>query len=98
MLEELFFIIEDRKTNPKPESYTSSLFANGEDAILKKIGEEAMEVILAAKGQGNERLVEETADLFYHSLVLLSFRGLKLDDIEVELARRHMVRNVKVDK
>ena len=89
MLHELFHIIETRKTAAPESSYTARLFADGEDAILKKIGEEAMEVILAAKGQGNTRLVEETADLLYHTLVLLSARGLTLQDIEAELRKRH---------
>ncbi len=89
MLHELFSIIQNRRSHPGEGSYTAHLFANGEDTILKKVGEEAMEVILAAKGQGNQRLVEEVADLFYHTLVLLSSRGLSLDDIESELRRRH---------
>jgi len=89
MLDELFEIIEERKANPRQGSYTTSLLAAGEDEILKKVGEEAMEVILAAKGQGDERLVEETADLFYHTLVLLAARGLTLAQVEAELARRH---------
>jgi phosphoribosyl-ATP pyrophosphohydrolase len=89
MLQQLFEIIEQRKTSPTPGSYTAQLLASGEDAILKKVGEEAMEVILAAKGQGDQRLVEETADLFYHTLVLLASRGLSLADVETELARRH---------
>lgn len=89
MLPELFAIIEDRKQHPLPGSYTTSLFNEGEDEILKKVGEEAMEVILAAKGQTNARLVEELADLYYHSLVLLAYRGLTLDDVEAELRRRH---------
>lgn len=89
MLTELFHIIEDRKANPRPGSYTSLLFAEGEDAILKKVGEEAMEVILAAKGQGAQRMVEEVADLFYHTLVLLSSQGISLSELEEELRRRH---------
>ena len=89
MLKRLFDTIEDRKARPKPGSYTNQLLQAGEDEILKKVGEEAMEVILAAKGQGNQRLVEEVADLFYHTLVLLSSRGLRLADIEEELSRRH---------
>ena len=93
MLDELTQIIEARKGNPQPGSYTSQLFSEGEDAILKKVGEEAMEVILAAKGQGNQRLVEEVADLFYHTLVLLSLKGLSLADIEAELSRRHSRKN-----
>lgn len=89
MLDELFAIIEDRKRNPSAGSYTARLMAAGEDEILKKIGEEAMEVILAAKGQGDPRVVEEVSDLFYHTLVLLSWRGLSLADVEAELSRRH---------
>ncbi len=89
MLNELFEIIEDRKINPTEKSYTASLFAEGEDRILQKVGEEAVEVIIAAKGQGNQRIIEEVSDLFYHTLVLLSAKGLKLSDIEAELRRRH---------
>jgi phosphoribosyl-ATP pyrophosphohydrolase len=90
MLEELFQIIEDRKANPVEGSYTNRLLEAGEDEILKKVGEEAVEVILAAKAQGNQRLIEEIADLYYHSLVLLAARGLSLVEIESELSRRHL--------
>ena len=89
MLDELFQIIEDRKANPVEGSYTNRLLDAGEDEILKKIGEEAVEVILAAKAQGNQRLVEELADLVYHSLVLLAAKGLSLSDIQEELSSRH---------
>ena len=89
MLNELFQIIEDRKANPTNESYTAKLFVDGEDRILQKIGEEAVELILAAKGQGNQRLVEETADLFYHVLVMLAAKELTLEDVETELRMRH---------
>ncbi len=89
MLNQLFEIIEDRKQNPVPGSYTNQLLTRGQDAILKKVGEEAMEVILAAKGQGDQRLIEEVADLFYHTLVLLASQGLSLSDIENELSNRH---------
>ena len=89
MLNELFLIIQDRKANPTKESYTAKLLAEGEDCILQKVGEEAVEVILAAKGQGNQRLVEETADLFYHTLVMLAVKGLTLGDVEAELRERH---------
>lgn len=88
-LQDLYAIILDRKLHPKEGSYTCSLFAKGEDEILKKIGEEAIEVILAAKGQGDGRLVEETADLLYHLLVLLVTRNLPLSILEAELSRRH---------
>ena len=89
MLQELFAIIEDRKANPTKKSYTAALFAEGEDRILQKVGEEAIEVILAAKGQGSQRLIEETADLFYHTLVLLAAKDLTLADVEAELRTRH---------
>ena len=89
ILDKLITTLQDRKANPQPGSYTNSLLEAGEDEIIKKIGEEAVEIILAAKGQGNERLVEETADLLYHLLVLLVARDLTLDDVRAELARRH---------
>lgn len=88
VLDELFATILDRQANPHPSSYTAKLLDAGEDEILKKVGEEAMEVILAAKGQGDERVVSEVADLFYHVLVLLAARGLTLADVEAELVRR----------
>jgi phosphoribosyl-ATP pyrophosphohydrolase len=88
VLETLFATILDRKANPHPGSYTAGLLDAGEDEILKKVGEEAMEVILAAKGQGDERVVSEVADLFYHLLVLLASRDLTLSDVEAELVRR----------
>ena len=92
MLDQLFEIIEDRKANPQPDSYTAKLLAAGEDEIVKKIGEEAVEVILAVKGQGDQRVIEEIADLYYHTLVLLSARGLSLADVEAELRERHQGR------
>ena len=88
VLETLFATILDRQANPRPGSYTVRLLDAGEDEILKKGGEEAMEVILAAKGQGKERLISEVADLFYHLLVLLAARGLTLADVEAELVSR----------
>jgi phosphoribosyl-ATP pyrophosphohydrolase len=88
ILHELFAVILERQINPQPGSYTAKLLNAGEDEVLKKVGEEAMEVILAAKGQGDERLVSEVADLFYHLLVLLAAHGLTLSDVEAELVRR----------
>lgn len=84
----LFSIIEERKARPSPESYTARLLAAGEDEIVKKVGEEAVEVILAVKGQGNQRVIEESADLLYHLLVLLAHRGITLEQLEAELERR----------
>jgi phosphoribosyl-ATP pyrophosphohydrolase len=88
-LHSLQTIIQDRKANPTDTSYTAKLFEMGEDEIGKKVGEEAVEVILAVKGQGDERIISETADLLYHTLVLLTSRGLTLEQVEAELERRH---------
>jgi phosphoribosyl-ATP pyrophosphohydrolase len=89
LIHQLFATITDRKAHPKEGSYTNLLLDAGEDEILKKIGEESVEVILAAKAQGDERLISEMADLTYHCLVLLAERGLTPDDIAAELKRRH---------
>ncbi len=91
-LHDLFQTLLERKENPHPDSYTTRLLQAGEDEIVKKVGEEAIEIILAVKGQGNERVVEETADLLYHLLVLLVSRDLTLDDIHAELTRRQKPR------
>lgn len=88
VLSTLFATIEERKASRPPGSYTARLFEQGENEILKKIGEEAVEVILAAKGEGDERVLYEMADMLYHSLVLLAARGLSLADLEAELQRR----------
>lgn len=88
-VDELWGILQERKANPQPGSYTAELLSMGEDEIVKKIGEEAVEVILAVKGQGNERVVAETADLVYHILVMLLARDLSWEDIKIELLRRH---------
>ena len=82
-----------RKHSLAPESYTARLIAAGEDEIVKKIGEEAVEVILAAKGQGDQRVIEESADLVYHLLVLLISRDLSWSDVETELERRKTSRD-----
>lgn len=88
VIRELEAILRARAALTPEKSYTARLLAAGEDEIVKKIGEEAVEIILAAKGQGDGRLVEESADLVYHLLVLLLSRGLSWADVEAELARR----------
>lgn len=85
----VFAQIEDRKAHPRAGSYTNHLLDAGEDEIVKKIGEEAIEVVLAVKGQGDRRVIEELADLTYHCLVLLAQRGLTPGDVAAELERRH---------
>lgn len=89
ILRRVFATITDRQAHPRPGSYTNRLLDAGEDEIVKKIGEEAIEVILAAKGQGDQRVISELADLAYHCLVLLAVRGLTPDDVAAELERRH---------
>ncbi len=88
VLDQLYATIESRKENAPADSYTAKLFAAGEDEIVKKVGEEAIEVIVAAKGQSDERIVSEMADLIYYSLVLLASRGIAWRAVEDELARR----------
>lgn len=87
-LRELFSVIESRKKSPVSKSYTSSLFQAGLDKMSLKVAEEALEVVHAAQKQTKTRLVEETADLFYHLFVLLAGKGIRLNDIENELQRR----------
>lgn len=86
---QLSALIESRRTNAPPGSYTAALFASGEDEIAKKVGEEAIEVIVAAKGQGRDRLISEAADLVYHLLVLLAQEEVSWAEVEAELERRH---------
>ena len=89
MLDELETIIQGRKTDPVEGSYTNTLFERGINKIAQKVGEEATEVIIAALGQGREEQIGELADLFYHTLVLMTELDLTLDDINAELSRRH---------
>ena len=84
---ELYAVIVDRKTNPKPGSYTVKLLENIDEA-LKKVGEESVEVILAGKGQSDQRLIEEAADLLYHLFVLLAARDIPLEAVRKELRQR----------
>jgi phosphoribosyl-ATP pyrophosphohydrolase len=88
ILHELYATICERRDEATAASYTARLFAEGDDRIIQKVGEEAVEVILAAKGQSEARLVSETADLLYHLLVLLASRDVRLDQVEAELVRR----------
>jgi len=85
----LFDVIEDRKKNPSEKSYTASLFKEGLPKIAQKVGEEGTEVVVAALAQEDQRLIEEVADLTYHTLVLLSARGLTPAHIVAELEKRH---------
>ena len=88
VLEELMTVLHERKTTQPEGSYSASLFRGGRNRILKKIGEEATEVVLAAKGEGRERMISEIADLAYHLSVLMVDEGIAWEEIYGELGRR----------
>ncbi len=98
-LEELMKLIEGRKTEKKEGSYTTYLFEKGLDKILKKVGEESTEVIIAAKAEDKKETIYEIADLAYHVMVLMVEAGISLEDIHDELASRHVIdHKVKQEK
>ncbi len=98
-LEALMKLIEGRKTDKKEGSYTTYLFEKGLDKILKKVGEESTEVIIAAKAQDKAETIYEISDLVYHVMVLMIEAGISLDDISKELASRHVIdKKVKQEK
>lgn len=88
MLSDLYNTILDRKLNPKQGSYTNYLFKEGINKILKKVGEECTEVVVAAKDDDNNELVFEVADLMYHLTVMMALKGIDWDDVAIELAKR----------
>ena len=88
VLKQLEQIILERKGASADSSYTASLLQKGVDKILKKLGEEATELVIAGKGGKRDEIVYETADLFYHTLVLLAHHDIPLDDVLAELRRR----------
>ncbi len=96
---DLYELIKGRKDDPTEGSYTSYLFDKGLDKILKKVGEESTEVIIAGKAEDKRETVYEIADLYYHVLVLMVEAGISVDDIQKELASRHVIdRKVKQEK
>ncbi len=95
----LMRLIEGRKTEKKEGSYTTYLFEKGLDKILKKVGEESTEVIIAAKAEDKRDTIYEIADLTYHVMVLMTEMGISLDEIMLELASRHVIdHKVKQEK
>ena len=98
IVERIFEVIVDRIRNPSKESYVSSLTAKGEDAVLQKIGEEAYELVLAAKGNRSEEITHEATDVLFHILVLFAHKGFKLQGIFDELERRHRVKTQNLQK
>jgi phosphoribosyl-ATP pyrophosphohydrolase len=88
IINQLFSTIQSRKAEMPEGSYTAFLFEKGENEVLKKIGEEAIEIIIAARGEGDDRVLYESADLIYHLLVLLAARDLTWEQVEAELEER----------
>lgn len=88
-LEKLYQIIEERKKSTPAGSYVASLFAAGQDRIIQKVGEEAVEVVIASKNSDRSRIVSEAADLLFHMLILLSAKEITIKEILNELERRN---------
>ena len=88
-IRELYEIIESRRNNDESMSYTRQLFDRGLDRIIQKVGEESVEVVIAAKNDENDEFIGEVADLVYHLLVLLVAKDIKITDIERCLQERH---------
>jgi phosphoribosyl-ATP pyrophosphohydrolase len=95
VLQRLAEVLESRKQADTADSYVAGLYTKGLDAILKKIGEEATETILAAKDGATDKIIYETADLWFHTLVLLAQQGLRPEQVLAELERRFGVSGVK---
>ena len=89
MLEQLEIIIADRRRNPVPGSYTNQLFEAGRENIAQKVGEEAVEVVIAALRENRDQQLDELADMFYHTLVLMADLDISLDDLKRRLRERH---------
>jgi phosphoribosyl-ATP pyrophosphohydrolase len=95
VLRRLAEVLESRKQADPADSYVAGLYAKGLDAILKKIGEEATETVLAAKDGAADKIIYETADLWFHTLVLLAQQGLRPEQVLDELARRFGISGVE---
>ena len=89
ILESVLRIIVDRRAQPQPDSYTTKLFEGGQDTILKKVAEEAGEVLLAAKGGKRDEIIYEIADLFFHTLMVLGYHEVSLREVYQELGSRY---------
>ena len=89
ILQQIFEVIKDRQARPQPNSYVSGLFAKGPDQILKKVGEEATELVVASKNGHPEEIIYEAADLWFHTLVLLGHHGIAPSEVARELRKRY---------
>ena len=91
VLNRLQTLIQTRKNSSVEESYTSGLFQKGQDHILKKLGEESYEVVMASKDNDREHIIRELADLWFHSLVVMAYHNVSIGDVAIELERREGV-------
>jgi phosphoribosyl-ATP pyrophosphohydrolase/phosphoribosyl-AMP cyclohydrolase len=99
VFEDVYEVIRDRKVNPKEGSYTNYLFDKGIDKILKKVGEEATEIVIAAKNPNANEIKYEISDFLYHVMVLMVEMGISIEEIHRELASRHIIdHKVKQEK
>jgi len=88
ILDEVFAVIEDRRDSPRQASYVSGLLAKGEAEVIRKFGEEAGELSVAAKGDDKANVIHEAADVVFHSMVILAAKGVQLDEVMEELRQR----------
>ncbi len=88
ILDDIYRVILERKKNPQPDSYVSALISKGKDEILKKIGEESIEVIVASKAGDRQKVIHEFADLWFHCLVLMAEEDVTASDVFLELEKR----------
>lgn len=98
ILDAVYRVVQERKTNPSENSYTASLMRKGLDTILKKVGEEATEFVIAGKGGSSDEIVYEAADLFFHILVLLGYHDIPPAKVYDELRRRFGVSGIEEKK
>lgn len=98
IVERIFEVVVDRIKNPTKESYVSRLTAKGEDAVLRKVGEETVELILATKGNSPEEIIHEATDIIFHIVVLFAQKGLKLQGIFEELEHRHQAKTQSLQR
>lgn len=89
ILQQIFDVIRDRRANPKADSYVSGLFTKGQDQILKKVGEEATELVMASKNGRPDEIIYEAADLWFHTLVMLGYHGIAPSEVARELRKRY---------
>jgi len=94
-IHDLAAIIQDRKTNPQPDSYTNTLFDAGMTRIAQKVGEEGVEVVIAGLAESDEELLGEVVDWLYHVTVLLTERGLTWEQVETVMTTRHQTKSAE---